>query len=180
VLKYHQWQFHPNDSRRRVLKTPIYQGNEALIAELFPDADFVTTNRDPAPRVSSGANLIKYYQAAYSDADRTPLLGAMNLDGLAMAANQHLAVRDAHSEIKFLDLGYSELTKQAVAAVEKIYVHIQLPFSDKARRAVADWDRDNQQHKAGAHTHSLEDVLLTVDMVKEKFSRYIERFGHCF
>jgi Sulfotransferase family len=180
ILKYHQWQFHADDPRPRVLKTPIYQGSEPLIAELFPDAAFVTTNRDPIPRVSSGASLFKYFFAAYSDANRTQMLGVMNLDGLAMTAGQHMAARDSHPDLKFLDIGYTELTKNAVSAVEKIYAHIQQPFSDRARQAVDAWDRENRQHKAGEHAHTLEDYSLSAEIVNKKFSSYIERFSHCF
>jgi Sulfotransferase family len=180
VLQYLQWQFHDGDPRHWLLKNPGYPGYEAVLREVFPDATFVTTNRDPVSVVSSGASLVKSFHAACSDVDYDALLGQAMIEGFRLTWAGHIAVRDSHPEIQFLDIGYTELTAHADRVVEKIYAHIGKPLSDRARLAMHRWDRDNTQYKKGVHRHLLERFGVTPEMVRDKLGFYIERFRDYF
>ena len=52
-LQYLQWQFHDGKPRPWVLKNPLYPGLEPLLAEVFADASFVNTHREPVGMLSS-------------------------------------------------------------------------------------------------------------------------------
>jgi LPS sulfotransferase NodH len=179
-LQYLQWQFHDGDPRPWLLKCPIYHGLESVMAEVFPDVVFVTTNRHPTSSVASTANLVQGCQQACSDADQSRVLGPAYLEGLATTMQQHFAVRDNHPDMKFLDIGYTELTQNAEQVVEKIYAHAGLPLSAKARHTMLDWEKESNRQKPGAPKYSSEDYALTNQMISDRFDFYIERFGRYF
>lgn len=179
-LQYLQWQFHDGDPRPWLLKNPGYPAFEGLLAEVFPGARFVTTNRDPADVLSSGASLLACFHRIYSDDERRKLFGPVLAEGLSTALNAHIALRDANPALPILDIGYSETVRSAEQAVRKIYAHMDLTISDAAAERMRDWEEKNNQHKHGRHRHSLEDGGLTPEMVTEKFKPYIARFGALF
>jgi Sulfotransferase family len=177
AIKYLQWQFYDGDDRPWLLKNPLYCGMEPLLLQIFPDAVFVATHRDPGARVASSAGLTVCMQKAYSDADRAKQAGPIMLEFMAMAAVQYLAGRDAFPDVKILDIGYPELTKNSERVAEKIYAFAGRDLSDKARQAMRRWEADNLQHKHGAYQYALADYAITKEMIEEKFRPYVERFG---
>ena len=163
-----------------MLKSPAYLGQEPLLAEIFPDAVFITTNRNPVDTMSSAASLCSSYQQAYSDADRDAFLGPMMLAGFGMAMQQHLAARAQHPQLRFLDIGYAELTQHAQQSVQNVYAYLGMSLSAEARDAMLQWEQANQQHKQGVHRHRLEHYSLTPEMVQGYFGDYIDRFASRF
>jgi len=177
-LQYLQWQFHNGDPRRWVLKCPGYFGLEAVVADVFPGAVFVTTNRDPRITMASTASLLAHYHQVYSDVDRRPLLGAMMAEGFAIATQQHMSARDADPELEasFIDIGYRELTGSAQEVVEKVYSHAGLSLSGEAKAAMGQWDVEQAADTRPVHKYSLEDYGLTPTQVDTKFGVYTDRF----
>lgn len=179
-MQYLQWQFHDGDARPWVLKNPIWPGLEPLLAQVFPDAAFASTHREPVGVMSSSLSLLYHYHLAYSDAESKGVLGPVVLEGLGQARDVQVASREAHPEIDMLDIAYSATTKNAEAVVEKLYVHAGMTLTDRARENMRQWERDNAQHKLGVHQHALEEFGVTAEMVKERFSKYNARYGAYF
>jgi hypothetical protein len=177
TLQYLQWQFHDGDPRPWLLKSPAYPGYEPLLREVFPDATFAATHRDPLQVMGSGNSLIASFQAAYSDADRKANIGPGLLEGLSTTWNNHMAARESHPEISILDIGYPDMSNHAEQVVERVYAHAGLPLSDRAREVMRTWELANRQHKHGAHTYSLDDFGVTPEAIRERMQRYIARFG---
>ncbi|MDD5175066.1 MAG: sulfotransferase [Sterolibacterium sp.] len=180
-VKYLQWQFYPDeDARPWLLKNPQYSGREHLIMQVFPDAVLVATHRDPGKRIASAAGLMACMQKAYSDADRAIALGQQIVEFMVICADQYLELLDAHPELKILDIGYTELTKNSELVAEKVYAHAGRTLTEKAKQAMRDWEQRNRQHKHGVYKYSAADYSITPEMVKERFGPYIKRFGQCF
>lgn len=180
AVKYLQWQFHDGDPRPWVFKYPAHQGLEPLLAQIFPDATFVTTNRDPVVTLSSMCSLIAACQEAYSDADWRKALGPMMIEGQRQRMLQFIAARERHPELRIFDIGYADLTHRAPQVTEALYAFLDMPLSDQARAAMLSWERDNAQHKHGVHKYSLEEFGLEPAGVREAFRPYIERYGDLF
>ena len=180
TMRYLQWQFHAGVAKPWVMKNPTYPGLEPILAQVFPGASFSCTHREPVSTMSSSLSLLHHYHVAYSNADRRLMLGQMMVEGLAMGREQQIAARDAHPEIKVLDIPYSQTISNAVKMVEALYDHAGMSMSAQARQAVLDWERDNTQHKLGAHQHTLDEYGTRADQVRQRFSAYINRFGNCF
>ena len=179
-LQYLQWQFYDGDPRRWALKCPIYPGLEPVLADIFPGAVFVTTNRDPSDTLPSTVNLVQGYREAYSDVDRTALLGQVFFEGLAAAGHNHMRARDTRPDLDFLDVCYGELVKDSERVIEAIYAHAHIPFSENARRAINKWEAAHGHSGQRPPVCTLADCALTRDMVKAKFADYIARFGQYF
>lgn len=177
VLQYLQWQFRYPAGRRWLLKNPAYLGMEGVVADVFPDADFVSTHRDPLDTISSGLSLLTEYWSAHSDADRRAMLVPMLIEGQAMGLEQQIATRDARPAMHFLDLGYREISAHAGSAIEKVYAHAGMALSDESRQRMLAWEHDNVQHKQGVHRHSLQDFGVAPEQVEQRMRHYVARRG---
>ena len=180
ALKYVQWQFHDGDQRRWLLKSPVHLGREQYFAATVPDTVFVTTNRDPYSLMASAASLCKHYQQAHSDVSADQFLGPLMLEGFGTSMEQHLAMRAQHPEINYLDIGYSELTRDAASVTKKVYAHIGETLTTAASNKMRVWDETHQQHTRGMHRYQLEDFGLTRAVVDTKFGNYNAQFGDYF
>jgi Sulfotransferase family len=176
-IKYLQWQFFDEDDRPWVLKNPLYSGLEPLLAQVFPGAVMVATHRDPAARVASSAGLTFNFKKAYSDVDRTEEVGPGMVELMANFANQYVAGRDAYPDVKILDIGYRELTRDSEDVVRKIYHFAGRPLPEKILANVAAWEEKNRQHKHGVYKYSLEQYGITKEVILDKFKVYNERFA---
>ena len=177
-LQYLQWQFHSHDTRRWLLKTPMHFGMEPLIAQIFPDADFVATHRDPLSTLASQTSLVDHYYRAYSDAERKPILGQMMILGQTMGMQAFLTGRDSHPHLHALDVAYADTTHNALSVAERLYAHADLPApGPSAREAMRQWEADNAQHKYGAHHYTLEEYGLDTKTVNDRFQAYRGCFG---
>ncbi|MGZ8813233.1 MAG: sulfotransferase family protein, partial [Mycobacterium sp.] len=79
-------------------------------------------------------------------------------------------VRADHDPAQFCDVDYFEFVKDPVSAVEGIYAHFDIDFTDEARTAIADSHAESQKGpRAPKHTYSLADYGLTDEQVKERF-----------
>lgn len=179
-LQYLQWQFYDGDARRWVLKCPIYPGLETILANVFPGALFVTTNRDPQSTVPSTAHLVEGYRAGYSDADHREALGRAFFEGLARSAQQHMEGREKRPELDFLDIRYAELVYDSERVIDAIYAHAGMVFPPEARAAIHLWEATHGHDGQRPPPYALEDFGLTRAMVDDKFANYVARFGHCF
>jgi Sulfotransferase family len=175
TLQYLQWQFHDGKPRPWILKNPLYPGMEPLLAEVFPDAPFVCTHREPVSVMSSSLSLITNYHIAYSDVDHMPMIAPMMLEGQAAAREQQITVRDNHPELRWLDISYADITQHAETAVERVYAHAGMSCSDDAKQMMRTWESENSQHKLGAHKHRLQEFGLSPETVKRRFGSYIAR-----
>jgi Sulfotransferase family len=180
ILQYIQWQFHDGDKRTWILKSPAYPGLEPVLKQVFPDAVFLTTHRNPVKVVSSAASLLSSFHGAWSNYDPREILGPMVLEQLASGADMHMIGRDRHQELNILDVGYSELTRNAMDTMERVYKHCGLPLEKTARDNMDRWEQENQQHKHGVHTYSLLDYHLSEAAITERFADYIRRFEAIF
>ncbi|MET0657717.1 MAG: sulfotransferase [Steroidobacteraceae bacterium] len=180
-LQYLQWQFHADDERRWLLKTPMHFGMEPVLAQVFPDATFVATHRDPLTTLASQASLPTHYYRAYSDAEWARALGPMMLELQTLGMQAFLGGRKDLPQLPTLDIAYSATTRDALSVAERIYNHAGMSGpSDRARAAMRKWENENAQHKHGVHSYSLESFGLDEDTVKNRFREYREQFGHCF
>ena len=179
-LKYLQWQFYDGDPRPWIMKCPMYPGFEPMLAEVFPDATFVSTHRRSSDVISSGASLLHNYHKVYSDVDRSKILGPALLGGMTMAIEGYMAGRDAHPELNILDAGYTDISTRAELVIKKVYDKANMSLSEMARQAMRAWEQANRQHKHGVHKHAPEDFALTENMINEQFHRYVDRYGKFF
>ena len=88
------------------------------------------------------------------------------------------AWREAHPEVKVVDVHYMQLIADPIGEAERVYGEFGLTLSAKAKeRMLAFLSRNRHGHGAQKHAYSLADFGLTKAMIEEHFGPYIDQFG---
>ena len=175
VLQLLQWK-HPGE--RWVLKCPAHLGRLSFLFNVYPDARIVVTHRDPLRVISSMSSLTTHLKAMRSEAVMTKGEIVAASFGEHYLLDRYMQLRDGMPDKanQFLDLGYQDLMDDPLGAVETLYSHWGLRFSDEARRRMqAALDR-NPQGLHGKHQYSFEDTGLDLAEERAKFAAYQARF----
>ncbi|MDF0673539.1 MAG: sulfotransferase [Nitrospira sp.] len=174
-LQHLQWRC---PGERWVLKTPAHMFDFEAMFETYPDACVVMTHRDPIEVIASNASLTATLKSAFSD-DVDPVeVGRECSRRWSEALRRALRSRDrgcVPSE-RFLDLYYTDLVADPVAAVERVYGHFDLPLSDGLRDKVREFVNRNPRNRFGTHRYTLHDFGLDLQEEEKRYAAYRERF----
>lgn len=178
-LKYLQWQFHGDNPKSWVLKSPGHMGNESQIARIFPQGRYmVCTHRDPIEIIPSICHLIGAAQTLYYDVDLAPeALGNLIMGWLSYALSQHMSWRDENPDIEVLDISFREITTNSMSTATKLCDFVGRPLSNENRRQIELWDSENPRHKHGRAEYSLENWGVTREQLDKVFEPYKNRFA---
>lgn len=168
-----QWRCPP---RLWHLKTPVHMLSLDALVEVYPDARFLWTHRDPVAVLGSVASLVAYLHAMVSDRDDAAEVGRAELDQWAEAVRRAIAFRDRAGEARFADVRFEDLQADAVGAVERACERIGLAPDARARRAMEQWRGQHPPGVHGSHEYALEDFGLDAPTVRDRFAEYARRF----
>ena len=165
-------------TRQWVLKSPAHlQGLPALL-EVFDDARFVITHRDPTAILPSVTSLIATMRWAHSERVDFAAIGLYHLE---------LYTRSLDNLIDLIDSGrlpadrtaqvpHRQVSTEKLAAVRSVYEQLGMELSADAESAMAEYAAATPPGKHGEHRYEFEDLELTRAEVRARFARYIERF----
>ncbi|NGZ59522.1 MAG: sulfotransferase [Nitrospira sp. LK265] len=174
-LQHLQWRC---PGERWVLKTPAHMFDFEAMFEVYPDACVVMTHRDPIEVTASNASLTATLRCAFSDEVDPVEVGRECSRRWAEALNRALRSRDSGclpSE-RFLDLYYTDLVADPVAAVERVYRHFDLPLPDGLRETIRESVKRNPKNRFGQHRYNLHDFGLDLQEEEKRYAAYRERF----
>lgn len=185
-LQYMQWQHHRDHVRPWLLKSPMNVGNEPhLIAQFGRQQKIICPHRDPVNIVCSIVRTSEYTSSVYSDLlANNPRLAQEKaqriMQMLAAAAERHIRWREQNPDIEILDLSYTEINRDSVAVLRKVYRFLGLSLSADIEAAIKDWERDESRNKFVRNTYSSAEFGLTDSEIRSAFRPYIDRFGGYF
>ena len=163
---------------RFVLKDPTHLVHLATVLDAFPDAKFVFTHRDPAVAISSICSLYAHTRAIFSDdVDATAIgreIWAGYWPGALRAA---LALRDRLPSGRIADVRHSDLERDPISTVRKLYADLELPFDGESRAALTAFLELRARETRNVHEHSLAGFGLRREEIDEHFDGYRSRFG---
>jgi len=177
TLKYLQWQGLASESRRWILKSPLYTGMEPLLLGVFPDACLVMTHRHPVATIPSGLRLLELFHKPFTDRRSDP---EEYLAGMAGAIDRHLQIRSTMSAHKILDIDFREIISTVRSLVEKIYNFSGVRLSEKSQRRMLDWNDNDRSQMVGKHLYALKDYGLSEETIQHSFAGYIEFLHRTF
>ena len=158
------------------LKTPHHGLAVETIAELYPDARFVWTHRDPATCIASTASITRSLSGTFSDADWSEFEGRLWSRLLGEMIDRTSAARDRLGDHRFVDVSYRELVADPVGAVRRLYADLGEAVGPELETALDAHAAEHHQHKYGRHEYTFEEFGLDRGALDERFGAYRDRY----
>ena len=158
------------------LKTPHHCLALDEVVAHYPDARLVMTHRDPVTVVASVCSLVRSLSGTFSDADHGAAINERWTRIIEEMITRVIDWRDQHGDDRFVDLGYSELTSDPVAALARVYEHFGEELSPEADAAMRRYMAEHPAGEHGKHSYRPDELGLDAGAIDERFARYRERF----
>ena len=176
LVRLNEWAAGTPPGRPRVMKSPQFLLDLAVVLVAAPDAVVALTHRDPVELAGS-------YCSTYANsrrrsvADFDPVaLGRERLEQLAVMADRAVDVSAAAPAGRIVHVSYADLVRDPLAVVESLYAAAGVPLTPAARSAMTAWLDAHPQHQGGRHDYDLADYGLDREAVETALARYLERF----
>jgi len=160
-----------NDAEKRwVLKNPSHLFALDAIFATYPDALIVQCHRPAETIMASMCSLAQHTTEGWSNSFVGARIGEDAMETWTRGLKRFNEVRADHDQAQFCDVDYFEFVKDPISAVEGIYSHFDIEFTDGARAAITGSHEESKKGpRAPKHTYSLADYGLTDEQVKEQF-----------
>ncbi|MEX2256861.1 MAG: sulfotransferase [Acidimicrobiia bacterium] len=174
VLQCCQWL---RGGERWVLKSPQHVEQIPALLEVFPDATFVFTHRDPVSVIASTATMISYSGRFSQEKVDPPKIGhywAERIESMLRAGmrDHHLLPVD-----RSIDVAFDEFMADDLAMVERIYAVADQPLTADARAAMEAFMVEHPRGVHGGVTYDLEgDFDLDPARLRSRLRDYTDRF----
>ncbi|MCA9698969.1 MAG: sulfotransferase, partial [Myxococcales bacterium] len=162
--------------QRLVLKDPWHLWHLEELLEIYPAATIVLIHRDMTQVVPSRCSLARELIRIEAEPPDDRQLGQDSFGHLQDGLTRMQRVYAARPG-SFVNLGYHELIRDPLAAVERIYGHRGWDIDDDARARMRAWLAANPKDRHGRHRYGLADFGLDEAAVRESLSAYEECFA---
>ena len=170
-------QHHRPHGARFALKDPTHSVFLPTILELFPDARFVFTHRDPATTISSLCSLYAYTRALFSDDIDPHALGPELMNSyLPGSLERALEIVDGLPPDRVAHVRHVDVRHDPVATMSQAYRDLGMELTDPARAAMEAMLAAESRKPRDIHIHSPEGFGLTADVIRERLADYCQRF----
>jgi hypothetical protein len=165
--------------QRWILKSPDHVYGLKELFTVFPDALLVQTHRNPMEVLASSTDLTRALRGLYGrPASREDTLAA-EAQTLADNTERFMRFRDQHPELadRIVDVKYSELVANPLAAVHRIYAQLGVAL-DKTAGERMEQLASNRSRYHGPRASAAQDRLKLQSVFDlGRFSQYCRRFG---
>lgn len=168
---------HRPHGKRFALKDPTHSVFLDTIVELFPEARFVFTHRDPATTISSMCSLYAYTRALFSD-DVNPMALAPELMESYLPGSLERAVRrvDAMPPGRVAHVRAPDVFADPLGTMEGVYRDLGIELTDPARQSMRAMLEAERRKPKDLHRHSPEGFGLSAEAIRDRLSDYCRRF----
>jgi len=176
VLKLLQW---GAPSRRWTLKWPCHLLALDAITDVYPDAAFVVTHRDPVQALASNCSLAHMLRTG-TDPDYDPKIIGQDMLNLVREHVDRLVAFDvAQSQAgrsSLVHVDYYRLVDSPETVMPSVFESIGLEWTPVVEDRIRTWRAENPKGKRGTHEYTLDDYGLDRTMVGEALAAYVDRF----
>jgi hypothetical protein len=175
VLQLLQWQAEP---KRWVLKWPCHLVALREVLDVYPDASFVVTHRDPVQALASNCSLtalLRRYTAEQPDPHE---IGRQMKDMILTYLRRLVAFDEQFGETgRVAHVDYASVVDDPEMVMTGVFEQLGLELTPTVRDSIGAWRRDNPPGKRGTHDYALDDYGLDAREVADEYAFYIDRFG---
>ncbi|MEM7143056.1 MAG: sulfotransferase [Actinomycetota bacterium] len=161
---------------RWILKTPHHALAVDALAEVYPDARFVWTHRDPGTCIASTASISNGLGTTFSDADHRASAGELWMRILSEMLDRLADARTRHAD-RFIDVDYRDLVADPVGTARSLYDTIGVAFSEETEARMRAHVGEHKQHRWGRHEYTFEDFGLDAAALAERHADYRTAYG---
>lgn len=177
MLKVLQFQQAEDSPTRWVLKSPMHLENLPELQQVFPDATFVVTHRDPVSVIQSTITMLAYGQRMNRNSILIDELGEYWTERVAHLLQGCVDHRGDLPQDRTIDVPFHEFMADDMAMVERIYDKTDLALTDTARQEMQDFVDNHPRGKHGKMIYDLKgDFGIDPDELREKFKFYFDAF----
>lgn len=163
--------------KRWVLKYPAHLRNLDELFHAYPDACIIQTHRNPVDVLPSLCSLVYRLRCLYSDRVDPHEIGRWQLEMWAGILERGMEIRKHHDPARFHDVDFTEFQRDPAGSVRNIHQHFGGVFDDASTDRIHRYRAKNPPGRHGHHAYRAEDYGLTHEVIRERFSKYIETFG---
>lgn len=162
---------------RWALKYPNHTLALDKILEVYPDARFVMTHRDPVQTLASISKMsFKLREVRYDGAIDPHVVGRQMLHFVGRHIDRIMAFTAGPDADKVTHVDYYRMLDNPDPVMAEVHKGIGVDSPPQVRQAVADWHAQNPKGARGANPYALEQFGLNADEVAELFADYMRRF----
>ena len=158
------------------VKKPSHSLWLETILQVYPDARFVWTHRDPFTAAGSLCSVISLSHMGHMGKIDADWLGHNYPWQCAEHAGRIMDFRDKFGEDRVIDVHYADLLNDPVGETRKLYARLGDEWTSEAEAGVQGWVNDNPQDKFGRHEYKLAQYGLSVESLTPIFERYLSRY----
>ena len=163
------------DPRRLVLKSPTHTARLKTLLELFPDAQFVHTTRDPFVVVPS--TLLMWERM--SDAMGLNTNCRQDLEDHLFRLSSRMQSRFEQDRrliapTQICDVQFEQLVEDPVNSMEHVYRQLRLGDFESVRAKLATYAEQTKGYRRNRH----EPPAALQDKIAEHWSDYLDRYGY--
>lgn len=173
-LQLLQWRM---PQQRWALKYPNHVVAMDQILQVYPDARFVMTHRDPVQTLASIAKMtLLLWNTRAAEPVDPHSVGREMLHFVQRHIDKIMEFTDGPDAERITHVDYYEILDAPAAMLAQAHAGLGVETPPEVRQAVADWHRDNPKGARGANPYALTEFGLDGDAVAEQFGDYMRRF----
>jgi len=168
---------HREPEKRWLLKDSTHLFDLGAFLDVYPDARVVQTHRDPVKSVASVCSLCWAARRPLNENPDPAAFGKATLELWLRGVLGALEARRGRDPKQFFDLPFGTFQADPLAAVQSIYAHFGIEYTEAADANIRRFRANNPLGKHGAHAYDLDTWRLDPDEIRERFQPYVETFA---
>ena len=159
------------------LKYPNHIIAMDAIIQVYPDARFAITHRDPMQVLASIAKMsLSLRNARYGSVD-PHRVGRQMLDFIDRHIARIMAFDAGPNGSRAVHVDYYALVADPGGEMSKVHAGLGLTSPDDIMKQITGWQRENPKNARGTNDYSLAQFGISADEAEERFSAYRHRFS---
>lgn len=175
VMKLLSWGEPPRPWR---LKSPSHVLWLDALNEVFPDARFVMTHRDPTDVILSVADLYADLVGGFTDHMDRGYLGQLNVEHWSVGMQRALHFRDGEADKRFYDIDFRAMQADPIHQVRGLCAWLNEPVSDEFETRMRTWWAEAAAEREPSSHADPVAFGIDLDKVRPLFADYVARSLH--
>jgi hypothetical protein len=175
VMKLLSWGEPPRPWR---LKSPSHVLWLDALNEVFPDARFVMTHRDPTDVILSVADLYADIVGGFTDHMDRVYLGQLNVEHWSVGIQRALRFRDCQADKRFYDIDFRAMQADPIHQVRGLYAWLGEPVGDEFESRMRTWWAEAAAEREPSSHADPVAFGIDLDKVRPLFADYVARSLH--